>query len=157
MKHKLFTAAFITLLGVIAYVLIVNKHYNDTIEYIVTNDVATDGDIQWTLDQRGYRHDLFEKPTLLGILLAPIRGYSINQLNSLKASVGVTFSELVDFKYVDEFNILVKAKTAIWLTTNNTTDTILLNTGESVILKAPDDEFDVYLGTGNDDVTLFIF
>ena len=41
---------------------------------------------------------------------------------------------------------------AIWLAAGYPGDTVLLNTHDDIILNIPDDEFNISVGNGNDDV-----
>ena len=62
------------------------------------------------------------------------------------------------FEYVDMKHIKVTAKKAIWLTDGYPAgDTILLNPKEFILLKLPDDEYNVSVGNGDDDVMSFTF
>jgi len=66
-------------------------------------------------------------------------------------------NEYLIFEYIDEYRIRATALKAIWLTVGYPGDTILLNTHDDIILNVPDDEFNVSVGNGNDDVKDFIF
>lgn len=67
-------------------------------------------------------------------------------------------NEYVYFEYMDSKHIKVTALKAVWFTDNYPAgDTILLNTHEFVLVKLPDDEYNISVGNGNDDVMSFTF
>ena len=80
------------------------------------------------------------------------------------SSCGHKLQQLIDvqnnqdychFEYVDQKHIKATAKMAIWL--SNGADTVLLNPREFILLKLPDDEYNVSVGNGDDDVMSFTF
>lgn len=67
-------------------------------------------------------------------------------------------NEYVYFEYMDSNHIKVTALKAVWLTDNYSEgDTILLNPKEFVLLKLPEDEYNISVGNGDDDVMSFTF
>lgn len=91
------------------------------------------------------------------IVLIILQGISLS-------SCGNKLHQLIDaqnnqdychFEYVDMRHIKATAKMAIWLSDGS--DTVLLNPKEFILLELPDDEYNVSVGNGNDDVMSFTF